>query len=73
MNVVSKIDRVYKAFIDGHAMTAKQIAARFSVKNPYDCVHRLRNEGHNIVLRPKTDTKGRTNFFYSLSLSRRAA
>jgi hypothetical protein len=69
---LSKTDRVYKAFHDGYVMTAKQIASRYNVKNPYDVVHRLRNEGHNIVLKTKTDTKGRTNNFYSLKTSRAA-
>jgi len=68
----NKTNRVYKAFCDGKVMTAKQIAHWYDVKNPYEIVRRLRGEGLNIVLNPKTDTKGRTNNFYSLAPAKRA-
>lgn len=68
MNNNTAINRFYKAIVTGQMLTAKQISARFNVANPYDLVHRLRNEGVNIALTTKTNSKGKSNNFYGLSL-----
>ena len=46
----SALDRALNAFLDGEALSAKQIAARYKVKNAHDVVYALRNEGYDIAL-----------------------
>lgn len=59
------VDRVYEALIiKGEKLTAKQIAARYNVANPYDTVYTLRMEGYPIYLNPHTDSKGRVTQKY---------
>lgn len=61
----SATDRVYEALvIKGEQLTAKQIAARYNVANPYNTVYTLRMEGYPIYLNTHTDTKGRVTQKY---------
>jgi len=56
----TKIDRVYEALvIKREKLTAKQIATRYNVANPYDTVYTLREEGYPITLNEYTNSKGR--------------
>ena len=62
---VPAIDRAYKALVlNGEMLTAKQIAARYNVANPYNIVHTLRMEGYPIYLNQHTDSKGRVTQKY---------
>jgi len=62
---VSKVDRVYKALVlEGQELTAKQIASRYNVANPYDAVYQLRMEGYSIYCNKNTDSKGRVTNKY---------
>lgn len=64
-STAAAIDRVYKALVlDGEQLTAKQIAARYSIANPYDAVYTLRMEGYPIYLNQHKDTKGRVTQKY---------
>lgn len=61
----SATDRVYEALVvKGEELTAKQIAARYSVANPYNTVYTLRMEGFPIYLNQRTDSKGRVTQKY---------
>lgn len=56
---MSVTDRVYNALVtNGERLTAKQIAARFNVTNPYNPVYELRNEGHRIKTERTVNSKG---------------
>lgn len=46
----SALDRALNAFLDGEMLSAKQISARFKVKNAHDVIYALRNEGYDIEL-----------------------
>lgn len=64
-NVDSAIDRVFEALVlNGEELTAKQIANRFNVANPYDTVYTLRMEGYPIYLNERTNSKGRVTQKY---------
>lgn len=63
---LSSVDKVFQAIVEnGESLTAKQIAARFNVANPYDTVYTLRMEGFPINCNKYTDTKGRVTFKYT--------
>jgi len=64
---LSKTDRLGMAFAEGAQLTARQIAARFKAANPHDLVYRLRNEGMDIELNARTNSKGTTRQFYSMT------
>jgi hypothetical protein len=66
MTTLSKTDRLGIAFAEGAQLTARQIAARFRVANPYDMVYNLRNIGMNIQLDTRTNSKGETVQFYAV-------
>jgi predicted transcriptional regulator len=63
---MTKTQKVLTAFQEGQELTAKQIAARYSVGNPGRVVHYLRNQGYSIYLNKKVDTKGRVTNKYRL-------
>lgn len=65
-NVTTKTARVLAAFKAGEELTAKQIAARFSVKHPASVVRSLREDGYAIYCNEKTNSKGDTKNFYRL-------
>lgn len=62
----TKIDRVFNALVvKRQELTAKQIAARYNVANPYDAIYRIRQEGYAIYLTERVDSKGRVTQKYS--------
>ena len=68
----SAIDKAYAALVlNGEKLTAKQIAARYNVANPYDVVHTLRSEGYPIYLNQYTDSKGRVTNKYQFGYASR--
>jgi predicted ArsR family transcriptional regulator len=62
----SKQTRVLMALQNGEQLTAKQIAARFGVKNPTATVSDLRFAGFAIYANLHKDTKGRVTTKYRL-------
>lgn len=55
-----KINRLYRSIIlNRERLTARQIAYRYRVSNPYDLIHRLRNEGHEIYSDKTTNSRGK--------------
>ncbi len=52
--------------LDKSELTAKQIAARFNVANPYDAIYSLRQEGFPVYLNNRTNSKGRATRKYRL-------
>jgi predicted transcriptional regulator len=63
---------VLNALMAGEELTAKQIAARYSVGNPYEVVRQLRENGHAIYLNKRKDSKGRVTHKYRLGTPSRA-
>jgi hypothetical protein len=64
---LSKTDRLVIALLaNGERLTARQIAARYRVSNPYDMIYRLRNEGMNIELNTRVNSKGVAVRVYSV-------
>jgi len=63
----SKSERLAIAFATGAQLTARQIASRFKVANPYDMIYNLRKEGHNIELNTRTNSKGEAVNFYAIA------
>ena len=72
MKTVTKTDRVLAAFKAGEELTAKQIAARFSVKHPASVVRNLRGSGYAIYCNEKKNSKGAVKNFYRLGTPSRA-
>ena len=68
----SKQSRVLEALRKGEELTAKQIAARFGVKNPTATVSDLRFAGFAIYANQHKDTKGRMTTKYRLGSPSRA-
>ena len=64
--MLSKTSRLADALRSGEQLTARQIAARYRVANPYNMVYTLRCEGANIELVTRSNSKGVTNRFYTL-------
>jgi len=68
MATESKINMLFRAFFDrGETLTARQIAARYRVSNPYDLIHRLRYEGLKILSLKTTNGRGKivNRYYYS--------
>jgi chemotaxis receptor (MCP) glutamine deamidase CheD len=42
---MNKTEKLKTALVSGEKLTAKQITARFGLKNPHEAVRQLRNEG----------------------------
>lgn len=68
-------NRLLTTLRTGAELTAKQISARFSVAQPYDLVYRMRENGFNVKMIERTNSKGQTKGFYRLvqNKSRRKA
>lgn len=64
-------NRLLETLQDGSHLTAKQIRSRYGVSNPHDLVYQLRENGYNVLLLPKTNSKGVTKNFYSLAKRKR--
>ena len=55
---MSKKVKLLNALQNGREMSAKQIASIYRVANPYDLIHRLREDGERIYLNPRTNSRG---------------
>ncbi len=69
---VTKQNRVLEALQSGEELTAKQIAARFGVKNPTATISDLRYSGFSVYANRRVDTKGRVSTKYRLGTPSRA-
>jgi predicted ArsR family transcriptional regulator len=63
---VTKQSRVLEALQSGEQLTAKQIAARFGVKNPTATISDIRLSGFAVYANQHKDTKGRVTTKYRL-------
>jgi len=63
---MSQKAKVLAALKKGEQLTAKQISARFSAKNPHDVVRQIREEGFAVYANERTNSKGETKTFYRL-------
>jgi ribosomal protein S8 len=63
---MSQKAKVLAALKNGETFTAKQIASRFSAKNPYEVVRSIREEGYAVYANERTNSKGETKTFYRL-------
>ena len=68
----SKQSRVLEALQSGEQLTAKQIAARFGVKNPTATISDIRLSGFAVYANKHIDTKGRVSTKYRLGQPSRA-
>ena len=59
-------NRLLTTMRSGTELTAKQIAARFRISQPYHLIYRLRENGFQIELVEKTNSKGQSKNFYRL-------
>ena len=69
---VTKQARVLEALQSGEQLTAKQIAARFGVKNPTATISDIRLNGFAVYANQHKDTKGRVTTKYRLGTPSRA-
>ena len=69
---VNNSDRVIAAFERGTELTAKQITARYGVKNPRALVSGLRMKGYSIYLNKRTNGFGENYSKYRLGTPTRA-
>jgi len=69
---MSKKTRVLDALLSGEQLTAKQISARFGLKNPHEAVRSLRADGFAIYSNERTNSKGAVKSFYRLGTPSRA-
>ena len=68
----TKQARVLEALQSGEQLTAKQIAARFGVKNPTATISDIRLNGFAVYANQHKDTKGRVTTKYRLGTPSRA-
>ena len=69
---VTKQARVLEALTKGEELTAKQIAARFGVKNPTATISELRLSGFAVYANKRTNKLGGTYTKYRLGTPSRA-
>ena len=69
---MSNSDRVITALTNGEELTAKQITARYGVKNPRALVSGLRMKGFPIYLNKRTNGFGNTYSKYRMGSPTRA-
>jgi predicted ArsR family transcriptional regulator len=70
--IVTKQTRVLEALQSGEELTAKQIGARFGVKNPTATISNIRLSGFAVYANQHKDTKGRVTTKYRLGTPSRA-
>ena len=68
----TKQARVLEALQNGEQLTAKQISARFGVKNPTATISDIRFAGYAVYANKHTDTKGRVTTKYRTGKPSRA-
>ena len=59
-------NRLLTTMRSGTELTAKQIAARFRISQPYHLIYRLRQNGFQVELVERTNSKGQPKNFYRL-------
>ena len=70
---ITKAAKVVAALENGTELTAKQISARYSVKNPRALISGLRMQGYPVYLNPRVSTfDGQTYNKYRLGTASRA-
>jgi predicted ArsR family transcriptional regulator len=69
---LTKQARVLEALQSGEQLTAKQISARFGVKNPTATISDIRFAGYAVYANMHKDTKGRVSTKYRLGKPSRA-
>ena len=69
---LTKQARVLEALQNGEQLTAKQISARFGVKNPTATISDIRFAGYAVYANKHTDTKGRVTTKYRTGKPSRA-
>jgi predicted ArsR family transcriptional regulator len=69
---LTKQASVLEALQNGEQLTAKQISARFGVKNPTATISDIRFSGYAIYANPSKDTKGRVTTKYRIGKPSRA-
>ena len=69
--MMTKYERLLTAFRSGAELTAKQISARFRVSQPYHLIWRMRENGFNVQLTERTNSKGEIRNFYKLIENKR--
>lgn len=69
---VTKQSRLLEALQSGEELTAKQIDARFGVKNPTATISDLRYAGFSVYANRRVDTKGRVSTKYRIGSPSRA-
>jgi hypothetical protein len=64
-------DRLLTTMRSGTELTAKQIASRFRISQPYDLIYRMRENGFRVELVERTNSKGQQKNFYRLNETKR--
>ena len=60
MTTESRTSKLYRSIVlKRERLTARQIASRYRVANPYDLVYRLRNEGYEIYSDKIVNSRGK--------------
>jgi hypothetical protein len=59
-------NRLLTTMRSGTELTAKQISARFRISQPYHLIYRLRENGFQVELVERTNSKGQSKNFYRL-------
>ena len=73
MTTTTQTAKVANALVNGAELTAKQISARYGVKNVRAVISKLRSEGYSIFLNKRTSSyDGETYMKYRLGTPRRA-
>lgn len=73
MTTITKTEKVLNALIDGAELTAKQISARYGVKNVRAVMSKLRTEGYPIFLNKRVSSfDGETYNKYRLGTAPRS-
>ena len=73
MTTITKTEKVLNALIDGAELTAKQISARYGVKNVRAVISKLRSEGLSIYLNKRVSSfDGETYSKYMIGTPTRA-
>lgn len=67
MKTYDKVDRLHRALrINNEKLTARQLASRYRVSNPYDLVYRLRSKGFTVYNNTYVNSRGETTTRYSM-------
>jgi hypothetical protein len=64
-------NRLLTTMRSGTELTAKQISARFRISQPYHLIYRLRENGFQVELVARTNSKGQQKNFYRLNETKR--